>query len=360
MAHDHDAPHHPAATSPAPGPEQPGRTRARVIRRTIELVLFVVFIAAFVATARGAWQRVTAREILPPAWAVLAAIALAALWLPAYQACFALTLRRALARAADAPDRVGPRSAAELFFRSHLARYVPGKVVQLGVLTDGLARRGLSLRLAARVVGAHQLGYVAATGVLGLPVGALLWISGARPQGLAVLGLGALASAAAATWTVKPGRLRAAASFIVNRAPGPGSISAPTVAPTRPAERAISLAAYAAVAAGQGVIVLPLVWTLTPGDRTPGPAALLAVCGSYPLARLIGQIGVVAPGGLGLREGAFALLAMPLTGGPAAAACAVWARLILMGAETAVYLTAAWVARRGRRRGLERPSLTPP
>jgi len=349
----------PADAAPSSDTKGPS-ARVRVIRRTVEVVLLIAFVAAFVAAARGAWDRVTAREILPPLWAALAALGVHILWLPCYQGCFGLTLRRGLDRSDAAPDRVGTRSVAELFFRSHLARYVPGKVVQLGVLTDGLVRRGLPLRLAVRVVGAHQLGYVAATGLLGLPVGGLLWLAGARPQGIAVVGVGALAAVASAIWTAKPGRLRAVAVFLTSRAPGPGSVSMPAVAPTRPAERAISLAAYAAVAAGQGAIVLPLVWTLMPEDGSLGLVGLLAACGSYPIARLIGQVGVVAPGGLGLREGSFALLAMPLLGGPPAAACAVWARLISMAAETAVYLIAAWVARRARRRGLERASLTPP
>jgi len=353
-------------TGPQPTPEPaPERARAvlRTARRVVELVLLVVFVAAFAAAARGAWSNVTARDVMPSSWAVLAALALNAAWLRGYRSSFSLTVARAVDRSNGARGRVDPGSVAELFYRSHLARYVPGKVVQLGVLTDGLVRRGLPLRSAAGVVGAHQLGFAAATGIVGVPVGVLLVVAGARAQGAAVLGLGAVALAAALLWLAPLGALgvllplRAGKLFklaaTVSHASNPGRLG----------DRASRLAAYAAVAAGQGVVALPLVWSLAPDDRPLGPFALVAACGAYPIARLVGQLGVIVPGGLGLREGAFALLTVPLLGGPAATACAVWARLVSMAAETVVYLLGAWRARRDRRArgaGVGPPPITPP
>ena len=366
----------PAYPGPSPEPVRK-RFRLRAIRRTIEIVLLIVFVVAFAAAARGAWANVTARDVLPALWAVLAALALNAAWLRGYRSSFSLTIDRAIGRTSDrtidqsggAHERIDPRSVAELFYRSHLARYVPGKVVQLGVLTDGLVRRGLPLGLAARVVGAHQLGYAAATGIVGIPVGGLLVLAGAPTQGLAVLALGAVSLAAAVFWLVPLGSLGVLIPARAGKLVALGATIAHASAPDRLGDRATRLLAYAAVAAGQGVVVLPLVWALAP-PRTPlGPVALLAACGSYPVARLVGQLGVIVPGGLGLREGAFALLTLPLLGGPAAAAVAVWARLISMAAETGVYLLAAWGARRARRASrvrcartveTEPPTLTPP
>jgi glycosyltransferase 2 family protein len=81
-------------------------------------------------------------------------------------------------------------------------------------------------------------------------------------------------------------------------------------------------------------------------EHTLGLWGWIALCGAYPVARLIGQLGVAAPGGLGVREGAYVVLVLPLVGGPVGAAIAAWARLCSIVSELLIYAGATLWARR--------------
>jgi len=311
------------------------------IRRLIGLALLGVFVYWFARAAVGVWTDATATRIVPAAGPFAAALAANLLWLIALQACFGLALRRTVPDA----DRAGYARTAALFFRSHLARYVPGKVLQFGTMAAGLMRYGLSGQQAAGVIVAHEANVALGTGLVGLVLAPLFWLAGSRVVGAIVLAgfLGVLG--VVAIWVARPPWARVIPERLLRRLGGEATGESAASARTRLSV----LIVYAIVATAQAITIAPLVIDLVGWPGAIGWAAWLAVCLAYPVARLVGQMGMVIPGGLGVREGAFAVLVLSLVGGPAGAALAAWARIAGMISEGLVLGVYELLAGRERR-----------
>ncbi len=216
---------------------------------------------------------------------------------------------------------LGLGESARIFFVANLGRYVPGKVWQMAGLTYLAGKRGVSLPVAssAAVLGQiFALGAAATLAAIALAVGA-----GARfPSELVpwALALGALI----AIVTTVPAALRPLlrVAFKLSR-------SAEETPQLDPWFGARWLALYLPAWLGYG-IAFGLLWS----SFAPLPAVSWhAALGSFAGAYFLGYAAVFAPAGVGVREGAMAVLLAPWMGAAEAAVLAVIARLWMTAAE---------------------------
>lgn len=337
----------PPPTSP-PSLDPPPRAGGKrwALPRWVRLGLGLAFAGVFVYFVGRAgielWGDASTAAAVPGAVAMVLTVLLITLWLAAMEAIFAMGLRHWMPGVS-----VPRRAAAAVFFQSHLARYVPGKVMQVGTLAAGLMKLGCSGRQAAAAVMMHQFNFVLSTAGFALLLAPLLWQASFDRGGLTVpIVAGAGVTLLVVMWIAQPRWLQKTIQRLI-----------PTLARNTDAARstlggrALVFTAYLGLTGGQAVTVAPLAIDLAARGENPlGLWGWIALCGAYPVARLIGQLGVMAPGGLGVREGAYVVLVLPIVGGPAGAAIAAWVRLCSIVSELLVYTGATLWARRAATR----------
>ncbi|UCF19542.1 MAG: flippase-like domain-containing protein [Gemmatimonadota bacterium] len=209
----------------------------------------------------------------------------------------------------------------KIFFVANLGRYVPGKFWQLAGLAYLAQRRGVPLAVAsaAAILGQlFSLGAAAAVAVIALSLaGKAEYPRELLPWGLVLLALVGIAT----TW---PEVLRRGLAFAFRL--GRSSGEPPAVGGWFGARW---LGLYLPAWIGYG-IAFGLLWSAFPAlPRVFWPAAV----GSLATAYFLGYAAIFAPAGIGVREGALALLLAPWVNAPAAAVLAVIARLWMTAAE---------------------------
>ena len=75
-------------------------------------------------------------------------------------------------------------------------------------------------------------------------------------------------------------------------------------------DRGVGFVLYTGVNLVQGMAMLCMVLAVYPGLPLD-PGVMLHIVAAYPIARLVGQAAPFAPGGIGVREAAFAFLVIP-------------------------------------------------
>jgi len=336
--------------SPESPPRETDAPRKRKgFPRWLRLLLGLAFAGVFVYFVGRAgidlWRDASSAAVVANGVALGITVALTTLWLVAMHAVFLIGLRHCVPGAA-----VPRRGTAVVFFRSHLARYIPGKVMQVGTLAAGLMKLGCTGRQAASAVVMHQINFMLSTAAFALLLAPLLWrASFDRVDPAIPIAAGTVLVALLLLWIMQPAKRRRAIERVIPKRQRDAEASTP--ASTLPG-RALVFTAYLLLTAGQAVTVAPLAVDLAGGgERSVDPWGWLALCGAYPVARLIGQLGVATPGGLGVREGAYVLLVLPIVGGPAAAAIAAWVRLCAIVSELLVFVLAAARAGKPHARG---------
>lgn len=288
--------------------------RRRPLLRTILTVVLVAATLIFLALAIARnWAQIAAFD-----WSIRPLeLAASVLLLVAAMAWGVLVWHRVIARF-EAPG-LRFRTLLWIWFLSNLARYVPGKIwqfvgaVQLGrragvapsvILTSMVIHTGLTLVSAALV---SLLALPSVFNELGL-AGALVLVAGA--------GSGVL--------LVHPAVLNFGLRMVPDR------LSAQGLAWTGSWADGVRLLVMSTVA----WLVYGLAFALFADSLAPIPLALTpALIAANALAFLIGYMFFVAPGGLGAREAALALLLGPLGSLGVAAVIAVAFRLWLIIAE---------------------------
>ncbi|UCC72700.1 MAG: flippase-like domain-containing protein [Gemmatimonadota bacterium] len=226
--------------------------------------------------------------------------------------------------------------AVRIFFLANLGRYVPGKVWQLAGLTYLAGKKGVSLPVASTSAVLGQLFSLAAAACVaaaGLAVGA----SAGYPQELSAWALALLALVGAVTMIPAALRLVLRVAFKVAR----GGEEAPEIDNWFGARW---LGLYLPAWLGYG-IAFGLLWASFPALP---PVFWPAAIGGFAAAYFLGYAAIFAPAGVGVREGAVAVLLAPWTGAAGAAVLAVIARLWMTAAELLPLVLAAgarWVRR---------------
>jgi glycosyltransferase 2 family protein len=286
--------------------------------RPLGLIVLVAVLVGAVLALRGRAAEVGGAGGLPgPRTSMLAVVASLAGNLVLIDAWRALV--------AAAGPRLAFAAAARVWTSSQLARYtigaaqVPGRVLAgrahgvgtaLGTLTT-LVEIAWGMSLTAVVV--------LATAPAWLPAdGSLDWVAIAAvvPAAAVVAGL------------IAPQRMLQAVARPLRR------FGAPTAQVDRRLAAAVA-ARYAAVIALRVVVAVAL-YAAVGGDAHDWPA----VAGAWALGQLAGQLAVFAPGGLGVREGATALVLAPAIGPAAALLLVALIRLAELVAELATFALA--------------------
>jgi uncharacterized membrane protein YbhN (UPF0104 family) len=237
----------------------------------------------------------------------------------------------------------GPRlalaDAVRVFYLANLGRYVPGKVWQLAGLAYLAGKRGVSLPVAtsSAVLGQiFSLGAAATVAALGLVLG----VGSGYPREVVPWAVALLVLVAVGTLVPAALRLGLRIAF---RLAGRGQ-EAPEIDGWFGARW---LALYLPVWLGYGV-AFGLLWASFPAL---GPVFWPGAIGGFAAAYFLGYAALFAPAGVGVREGAMAVLLAPWAGAAAAAVLAVIARIWMTVGELVPLSVAggAWAVGRLRK-----------
>jgi uncharacterized membrane protein YbhN (UPF0104 family) len=205
--------------------------------------------------------------------------------------------------------------AVRIFYLANLGRYVPGKVWQLAGLAYLAGKRGVSLPVAtsSAVLGQiFSLGAAATVAAVGLVLG----VGSGYPREVVPWALALLVLVAVGTLVPAALRLGLRIAF---RLSGKGQ-GAPEIDGWFGARW---LGLYLPVWLGYG-IAFGLLWASFPALP---PVFWPGAIGGFAAAYFLGYAALFAPAGVGVREGAMAVLLTPWAGAAAAAVLAVIARI---------------------------------
>ncbi len=233
--------------------------------------------------------------------------------------------------------RLALRESVRIFFIANLGRYLPGKVWQLAGLTYLAGKRGVSLPVASSAAVLGQIFALAAAATLGA-IGLAAGATSGFPSELVPWAL-ALAVVVVVVVSV-PAALRAVlhVAFVLGRR----QEQTPRLDPLFGVRW---LGLYLVGWTGYG-IAFGLLWGSLPGlPAVSWPAAVGGFSGAY----FLGYAAIFAPAGLGVREGALAVLLSPWLSSAAATVLAVIARLWMTLAELVPLALVALAAVAGAR-----------
>ena len=275
-------------------------TRRRALRGARAAFVPVTLVLAWFGF-RGRWSEVVGAVAGTSPVRLVAAVACAALGIAITATLWRLILRWV-------GSEVGVREGAEVFLVGQLGKYVPGSVWSVAAQAQLGRRHGVPARSGATASALFLLVHTAT----GLLLGGLLVVGGvldvpARPAwwpwAAVVVGAAALA----------PPLVRR----LADRLGGRGIHSTFGVVELT---RTVALMAAAWACYGTSLLVL------VPSGGPDSPAYVGAVA-AFALAHAAGVLVVVAPAGVGVREGVLVALLAPTLGVPGAAAVALLSRV---------------------------------
>ena len=291
----------------------PGQTTGRRILRWLERIaggLVVAFLAVYLARN---WSEVTAHP-----WRIhWARMALATLCVLLAYSAFVLCWRRILGHLGG---QLSPRDAHRVWYIGNLARYVPGKVLQLAG-TAYLARaKGVSPVLTVSASLTSQL-FVLAAGLV-VAAATLPELAAAAGSG-AVWPIGFAVAALLLLFVLTPALDLAFRMAL--RVIGRGEYHQAVPAGERIVLLAVNLAAWLVFGTGFWLFVRAV--APLEGDT------LVSMIGISAAGYVGGYLAVFVPGGLGVREGLYALLLAAYVPPTMAVAIAIFCRLWLTACE---------------------------
>lgn len=273
-----------------------GPTTRRRVLLALKVVLSLIVVVYFVRVIGAGWRDFRSGAVgLDLQWRWI--FASNAAFLLAY-AVLVQTWRVVLA---EWGSRVRFWDAAHIFAVSSLARYVPGKLWQIGAMSMLAKRAGASPAAAAGAAVVSTLANIA-TGLLvvvatGWSLIDLAYRRGGR-WGLPLVVVAALALVAT-PWILPPALRRA--ERLLGRQLSLGRLP----------PRAIAFAAIGNVVAW--VIYGIAFWLLTRGVLGSAPGRIIAYVAVYTMSYIFGYLMLFAPAGVGFRESAM-ILVMPAAG----------------------------------------------
>ena len=226
--------------------------------------------------------------------------------------------------------RVGVAEGASILLVANLGRYVPGKILALAGVAVLARRRGMSgVRATGAAVTAQMVHLLGAAAVGGWVV---LWWAGSSEAWLVAGGVAIVAGLVGFLYFGGAGALL---GWALRRSGHTGEL------PDASGRRLLRLlpgyilhwlvhgAAFVCLSRGLGLDVGLGIGTT-----------------AFPAAYFVGYVIVIAPGGIGIREGALTLLLTPILGKEAALILAALQRVWITGAELLGAAAGAWVLRR--------------
>lgn len=298
----------------------PMRKRWKTLAQVAVLLVAAGFLAALVASQWSALQ--TYDWQLAPGWALLALCGLELTWL------FELDAWRTILGGLGGP--LPYRTAAPIWFLSNIVRYIPGNIWQFLGMAELAHEEGVPRLITLTSIVLHQVISTAVGVVLAACYFALFddgaWLRYLRPL-LLLAPLGLL--------LLQPRLLDAVLNWLLRRMGRP-----PVRISLSWRQIWLLIGRYCIVWIMMGLSFAALVRGLAP---LAGPAAFYLMA-SWAAAYVIGYLTLLTPAGLGVREGALALLLTPILPAGVAAVIAIVARLWMVAGE-ALAAAAALIVR---------------
>jgi hypothetical protein len=302
--------------------------KVRVSRRVVGFAAGALILAFLVWGVVRGWDTVRAFDWnLTPGWLVVGLLSLAVFYLAS-----ALGYAEIIARLHPAGP---PRPVvADIWARSLLGRYVPGNVLMVAGRVVLGAEAGVPRRTSLAATVYEQvlaLAVAAAGGVIAVAVhgeiggGAPVWLVALVP--LLLVPLHPRVFRPLTAWALGRAKREALAEVLETRA-------------------VAGLVAWYAVTA---VLLAVGIWALVRSAAGPAAGGPVLVGGGFLLAFTVSMLAFIFPSGLGVREGAFALVLAERLPDEVAIAIAVGVRLALTAVELSFIGSAALAARGARR-----------
>lgn len=304
----------------------------KILRRLMGWALAAAFVWFFFRSVLTYADRIGVSGLVPDMAYLIEALCILFLWLIIYELGSEWILRRACMP--ECPVR-WPRTAL-VFYRSFLLRYVPGKVWTVLVRVEGLADV-IPRAIMLRCVVYEQAHLNAATVIIAILALPFVLDHGGRLQGYAIGGSLLLAAIGLGVFLFFPKPMcqfvnRIASSLTRNRVVEVFKLEGGF------REWYGAFFIFALVVVLQALALVPLTWALVPDAGALRSEQWLVLLGMYPVARLIGQMSMVAPAGLGVREGAYVILVLPVLDATLSPTLVAWARLLSVVPELVLYL----------------------
>lgn len=270
---------------------------------------------------------------VPSALQFLVAFLLSVIWLIGLESLWEWSLRKACKLRS-----VRWSTTAHVFMKSYLARYAPGKVWPFAVRVSSLTKAGVRWPLVLTASAVEQLCFALGTLVSAAWLFAFLLTSTSfkmdAPLALALLApLAVLVPAFLARRQIGLYLEKWLNDYMLSKVGG----ELDRLRLPNQKAWAVGILLGAMLACAQALTVLPLLVPML--NQHYSLFAIVSIAMAYPTARLAGQIAAVFPAGLGVREGLFVLLLLPVVQADSAAVLALWLRVISGSAELVLFAT---------------------
>ena len=222
-----------------------------------------------------------------------------------------------------------------VFFFSFVSRYLPaGNVLQLSGRVELLKREGGRRMFGIQSLYYEQLYFIGAAGLwawLVLIARPVPWVP-AWLTGLSLPGVGIGLLLCLLMLTAPDAVLRVGGKVLPSFS---ARLSGIVIPPLSLIRRVELLARFLIVNVAQGGAAYFVLWSIYPKILSI-PGLFLVTAAAYPLSRVAGQLAVLVPGGIGVREGVFAVLLGPFLPVQAIILSAAIIRLVSVLMELAI------------------------
>jgi len=279
------------------------------LAQAMVLVIAASFLVALVA---GQWSALQAYDWqLASGWAFLALIGLEITWL------FELDTWRMILASLGAPLRY--RQAAPIWFLSNIVRYIPGNIWQFLGMAELAREAGVPRLITLTSIVLHQV-ISTAVGVVLAACYFALFDDGDRLRTIRPL----LLIVPFGLLLLQPRILESLLNWLLRKAGRP-----PIRVLLTGRQIWLLIGRYLVVWTMMGLSFTALVCALTPIEWPAMPYLVAAWAAAY----VIGYLTLLTPAGLGVREGALAVLLFPILPPGVAAVIAITARLWMVAGE---------------------------
>jgi len=272
----------------------------RRFRNPLQWIISAILLAFVGGSIYLRWEEVRQTPLVFQALPFVGGVAV----LLGFYLLFFLTWRRLLSVLSRAPTGVGPLMLQRDFYTSLVARYLPaGKVLTLGARIELFGRAGGSRSLAAQALFLEQIQLIGGAAILAFAAVAFLPLKEVVPEIPFVSQLAILAGLGVFLLLfLFPTRLLPIAGRFFKLGGRIGESP-----PMSPGHLLEFTGRFLAINLLHGAGAALILWAFLPATALR-PGEILWVIVAYPLSRVVGQLAVVLPGGLGVREGAFAFV----------------------------------------------------
>jgi hypothetical protein len=286
------------------------------------------------------YNQILDKQIILSPFLIAVIIILYVLWLLFFEYAWEFSLRNLFLNNVQ----VSRADSALAFARSFLYKYIPGKIWLIGARTEFLLKRGVPRSHVLNATIMEQLNTFVTPIFFLCIISPFLRITLAPSFALyvyyiiffsGIIGL--------ALWLLLPFYF---SRFLIKRLRRINIKQESLTSIKSPSHWLFFVALFFLITAFQGVISIPIISGFLDSPNILDSLQWIYLIAAYPFARVIGQLGIIAPSGLGVREGAYIFLASPVIGVENSTLVSVWFRFLTILAEIIFFLIISLVAKK--------------